>query len=158
MFFFLDCVYFHKFALLIKIIIMENKQKIEELKSEGSKLNSFFVLLMWFWTIGNFFRFYTTLMLALVGMNFENNGIEIFLLPILHFALAISLILIINLKRSGVYILIALSCITLVVNIITMGFTLGLFSMLFVALFFLLFFTLKKNGRTAYDVIFKNKE
>ena len=84
------------------------------------------------------------------------EGIEMVgcLNPFLKFTVAASFILILNLKKSGLYILLPVALFYFIINTIVEGLPYALVSMSFAAIFLILFFTVKKNGRTAYQVIF----
>ena len=118
-------------------------------------LSLILVIPMYIWIANNIIKGIVSIFQIPLYIQYA-EGIEIVgcLNPFLKFTVAASFILILNLKKSGLYMLLPVALFYFIINIIVEGLPYALVSMSFAAIFFILFFTVKKDGRTAYQVIF----
>lgn len=133
---------------------MRNKEMKNTTGGERN-LSLILVIPMYIWIANNIIKGIVSIFQIPLYIQYA-EGIEIVgcLNPFLKFTVAASFILILNLKKSGLYMLLPVALFYFIINIIVEGLPYALVSMSFAAIFFILFFTVKKDGRTAYQVIF----
>lgn len=119
------------------------------------KLNLLLIIPMYIWILNNITKAISSTVAIPLYIEYAEGVEKLACIdPLMRLGIIISLILILNLKKSGAYMYILIMLLYLVANTIVAGFVLALVSLSVSGVFVILFFTLKRNGKTAFQVIF----
>lgn len=145
--------------LLLKKPKDTNTNSSIEASVTEKEYNTAFKVLLFLWAIFGVYSLFSNFLSCVLAFSIDDSELKLLSITviILNLILIVGIMLVLYYDKLGAYLLTVVAVLNFLILTFTQDLFSGLVGSLGFALFYILFFTLKKNGVTAYKLLFNNK-